>query len=95
MTVPPLFGWEAILTGLLLLVAVAVAFLVIAAARAGTSGRSEWQAELAARSRRPDAAAEPETDPAGVLKRRSRMVDTRPRTAKRDRDVPRLEEHER
>jgi hypothetical protein len=65
MTVPPLFGWEAILTGLLLLVAVTVAFLVIAAARAGVSGRSEWQAELDARSRRQDAATEPETDAPG------------------------------
>jgi len=60
LTVPPLFGWEAILTGLLLLIAVAVAFLVIAAARAGASGRSEWQAWLDARSRRQDSVTEPE-----------------------------------
>ena len=53
MTVPPLFGWETILVGLLVLIAVAVAFLVVAAARAGTSGRSEWQAWLDARSRGP------------------------------------------
>jgi hypothetical protein len=42
MTVPPLFGWEVILTGLLLLIAVVVVVLVTTAARAGTSGRSEW-----------------------------------------------------
>src|SRR3954451_13351600 len=53
LTVPPLFGWEAILTGLLLLIAVAVAFLVVAAARAGTSGRSEWQAWLGPGARGP------------------------------------------
>jgi len=51
MTVPPLFGWEVILTGLLLLIAVAVVFLVIAVLRTGSSGRSEWQAWLDARSR--------------------------------------------
>jgi hypothetical protein len=60
MTVPPLYGWEAILVGLLLLIAVAVAFLVVAAARAGTSGRPEWQELLDARSRRHhDPAADP------------------------------------
>ncbi|WP_448628619.1 hypothetical protein [Geodermatophilus sp. URMC 64] len=65
MTVPPLFGWETILTGLLLLIAVAVVALVVVAARAGASGRSEWQAALDARSRRWDAAPEPGTDGPG------------------------------
>jgi hypothetical protein len=56
MTVPPLFGWEFILAGLLVLVAVAVAFLVVGSARASRSERAEWQAWLDARSARPPAA---------------------------------------
>jgi len=59
MTVPPLFGWEDIAAVLVVLAAVAVAYLVIAAVWAGASGRSEWQAWLDARpSRRYDAAAD-------------------------------------
>lgn len=50
MTVSFLFGWQHILTGLLLLIALAVFFFVVLAA--GTGGRSEWQAALEARSRR-------------------------------------------
>jgi hypothetical protein len=50
MTVSFLFGWQHLLTGLLLLLALAVLFGVILAA--GRGGRSEWQAGLAARSRR-------------------------------------------
>jgi hypothetical protein len=50
MTVSFLFGWQHILAGLLALIAVAVLFCVVLAA--GRGGRSEWQAGLAARSRR-------------------------------------------
>ncbi len=50
MTVPPLFGWELILTLLVVLVAVAVLFLAFGATRAGRTDRSEWQAWLDARS---------------------------------------------
>jgi hypothetical protein len=53
MTVPLLFGWEAILTVVALLVALAVAFFVVSAAGTARGGRSEWQASLDARSRRP------------------------------------------
>jgi hypothetical protein len=51
MTVSFLFGWQHILAGLLLLIAVAVVFCLVLAA--GRGGRSEWQAGLEARSRRP------------------------------------------
>jgi hypothetical protein len=50
MTVSFLFGWQHILTGLLLLLAVAVLFVVLLAA--GRGERSDWQAGLEARSRR-------------------------------------------
>jgi len=50
MTVSFLFGWQHILTGLLLLLALAVLFGLVLAA--GRGGRSDWQAGLAARSRR-------------------------------------------
>jgi hypothetical protein len=50
MTVSFLFGWQHILAGLLLLIAVAVIFCLVLAA--GRGGRSEWQAGLEARSRR-------------------------------------------
>ena len=60
MTVPPWFGWEAILVVLVLLVVVAVAFFVASAAGTDVDGRSEWQAGLDARSRwRRDAGAGP------------------------------------
>lgn len=49
MTVSFLFGWEHILVGLLLLIALAVVFVVVLAA--GRGERSEWQEGLAARSR--------------------------------------------
>lgn len=49
MTVSFLFGWQHILTGLLLLIALAVVFFLALAA--GTGGRSDWQEGLAARSR--------------------------------------------
>jgi hypothetical protein len=54
MTVPPMFGWEDILTVLVVTIAVGVAFLVVGAAVASLSGRGEWQAFLDSRSRRPD-----------------------------------------
>ena len=46
----PLAGWEGILIVLLLLVAVAVAFLALLAARPTAHERSDWQAWLDARS---------------------------------------------
>ena len=59
MTVSFLFGWQHILTGLLLLIALAVLFGLVLAA--GRGGRSDWQAGLAARSRRHEDLA-PEQD---------------------------------
>jgi hypothetical protein len=50
MTVSFLFGWQHILTGLLLLIALAVVFFLALAA--GKGERSDWQEGLAARSRR-------------------------------------------
>jgi hypothetical protein len=52
MTVPPLFGWQEIVLVLGLLLVVAVAFFVASAAGRSASGRSEFQAMLAARSAR-------------------------------------------
>jgi hypothetical protein len=54
MTVPPMFGWEDILTVLVTTIAVGLAFLVIGAVLASLSGRGEWQAFLDARSRHRD-----------------------------------------
>ena len=60
MTVPPWFGWQAILAVLVLLIVVAVAFFVASAASPDVDGRSEWQAGLDARSQvRRDAFDEP------------------------------------
>jgi uncharacterized membrane protein len=50
MTVPPLFGWEFIAVVLLVVVAVAVAFFLMAAAGRNVSERAEMQAWLEARS---------------------------------------------
>jgi hypothetical protein len=50
MTVPPLFGWEAIVVALVVVVVVAAGFLVIGAAARSSHGRSEWQAWLDGRS---------------------------------------------
>ncbi|MGY1605265.1 hypothetical protein [Geodermatophilus sp. SYSU D00815] len=50
MTVPPLFGWEVLLTGAALVVLLAVAGLVVLAAGRNRSGRAEWQAWLESRS---------------------------------------------
>lgn len=52
MTVPPLFGWEEIGTVLVLLLLVAAVFFAASAAGRSPSGRSEFQAMLAARSGR-------------------------------------------
>jgi hypothetical protein len=52
MTVPPTFGWEDIATVLVLLSVVALIFLVIGAAAASLSGRSDWQGYLGERSSR-------------------------------------------
>ena len=54
MTVPPLHGWVEIVALLGAVIAVAVAFLVIAAGWSAFSGRSEWQGWLDARSSRPE-----------------------------------------
>ena len=62
MTVPPLAGWEVILTVVALVIAVAVVSLVILAAGAAENGRAEWQAWLDARSSRQ---GDPATDPDG------------------------------
>jgi hypothetical protein len=51
MTVSFLFGWQHILTGLGLLIAVAVIFLLVLGAGVGRSGQGDWRAELDARSR--------------------------------------------
>ena len=50
MTVPPTFGWEDIASVLALLSVVALTFLVIGAALASFTGRSDWQGYLSARS---------------------------------------------
>lgn len=60
LTVPPLFGWEHILTGLAVLAIVAVVFLVIAASGMAEDERADWRAGLDARSR---ARRDPELDP--------------------------------
>lgn len=59
MTVPPWFGWEEILTVLMLSVTVAVAAVVVLVVGTAGSERSEWQAWLGGRSlRRRDPAAD-------------------------------------
>ncbi len=64
MTVSFLFGWQDVATVLACLVAVVVAFLLLGAAWAAASGRSEMQAWLDARSSgRRDAAAAPPDRP--------------------------------
>ena len=63
MTVPPTFGWEDIASVLALVSVVALVFLLLAAAVASSSGRSEWQGYLGARSsRHGNAAATREDD---------------------------------
>lgn len=60
LTVPPTFGWEEILTVLVLVVVVAVAFLVAGVVAASMTERREWQAWLEAR---PSRQAQPVLDP--------------------------------
>jgi hypothetical protein len=50
MTVPFLFGWEHVMTALLLVIALAVVFFVLAAAGRNVSEQAEFQAWLDARS---------------------------------------------
>jgi hypothetical protein len=52
MTVPPLFGWEQILTVLTVLVTVAVLFVVVRSTWADRTERSEFQGWLEGRSGR-------------------------------------------
>ena len=51
MTVPPLFGWQDILTVLAVLIALAVVFFLASATGRSADSRSDWQAGLDARSR--------------------------------------------
>ncbi len=60
LTVPVLFGWQHIVTALLLLIAVAVICAVLGAAGSNARGRAEWQAFLDARSHGGEG---PSTDP--------------------------------
>ena len=60
LTVPPTFGWQEILTVLVLVVAVAVVFLVIGVVSASLNGRREWEAWLDGRTSRH---AQPARDP--------------------------------
>ena len=78
MTVPPLFGWEVILTVLVLLVAVAVAFFLASASGTAADDRSDWEAWLDARSRRrPDRPGEPAQDATAHLTAGHRTTDGR------------------
>jgi len=65
MTVSFLFGWQHILTGLLLLLVLAVLFFAVLAA--GRGSRADWQAGLQARSRRRDEFA-PDEEPADSVR---------------------------
>jgi hypothetical protein len=61
MTVPPLFGWETIALGLVILVVLAVAAVALLGAGKAKSERSEWEAWLNGRSAgRPDRSGVPE-----------------------------------
>ena len=71
MTVSFLFGWQHILTGLVLLIVLAAIFLLVLAA--GRGGRSEWHAFLEARSARgpdlPPGEDDPRGEPADAVSR--------------------------
>ena len=71
MTVPLLFGWEFIVVVLLVLVALAVAFFLMAAAGRNVSERAELQALLDARS---SGGREPATDLPDTPSSRSETV---------------------
>jgi len=76
MTVSFLFGWQHILTGLVLLIVVAVLFLLVLGSGVGRSGRAEWRAELDARSRgHRNPAGEPYDDGAADAMRAGRTND--------------------
>ena len=67
MTVSFLFGWQHILVGLVVVIALAVLFFVVLAA--GRGQRSDWQADLAARSRRlPDLSADQDEETASQVR---------------------------
>jgi len=67
MTVPPLFGWESIVTVLVVLLVVAVVFFAASASGRASTARPDWQAWLDARSsRHGPAAADPEDPPPGT-----------------------------
>ena len=65
MTVPPLFGWEFLLTVVVVVAVVAAVVLVQGLLRAGGTERAEWQAWLESRSgRRPTPGRAPADDAA-------------------------------
>ena len=67
MTVPPLFGWELILVGLLVVVLAGLVGLVLLAVGRAGSERDEWQAFLESRSaRRRDQSADTSTSTAAT-----------------------------
>jgi hypothetical protein len=65
MTVPPLFGWETIAVGLVVLVVLTVAAVVVMAAGKARAERSEWEAWLTGRSRAPVGPREADGQPRG------------------------------
>jgi hypothetical protein len=65
MTVPPWYGWEALLVPLAVVLVVAAVALLLGSSRAGAERRTEWEAWLGARSRRAGLDV-PEPGPAGT-----------------------------
>jgi hypothetical protein len=65
LTVPLFFGGEVLVTVVVILVVVGVAWLVLGLARAGTSEQAEWQAWLESRSGRRAASVEASGGPSG------------------------------
>jgi hypothetical protein len=76
MTVPPLFGWQDILVGVVVVLLVGmVAFVLLATGRADSS-RSEWEAWLATRSpRHADLGEEPSSLGTGGAPGRAGVTD--------------------
>jgi hypothetical protein len=64
MTVSFLFGWQGLVTLLVVVIVVGLVFLAISAARSTRDTRSEWQVYLESRSRVP-AIGEPHEEAAG------------------------------
>jgi hypothetical protein len=88
MTVPPLFGWEAIVAVLVLLLAVAVAFFVLSATGHAPSGQTEFQAWLEARSSRHPASDETDAPMPGNARGEGRRAAYDPsRRGSRDGDM--------